>query len=465
MSSIRRFALLFVLLGSLLPGLARAEDLGRLGIVGRTLFGPTQSGSAAVGLDIEVVWTAFVSEASSETLDLSTDVEIRVGNYSETRTVRVLANPGAGVCSEDNYGQPCGTGLVDDQTVELICLGDGVVHGQFPWITTKFPAVPTSMFEPGDQIFVTLTPAAGAEPELDTSDDFVVETTASPTFYDRSFSSVELKPVAGIPDTYDIVVEYRQAFNTSIPPLDLRTDIVMEQGGKTTVFETWCGPWLIAPSSGCGDACVEQTCAVISCGGETVAKMFCQPVENAWGQFSCACISEPIQYTIPSVQLKADDCLVLSLAAPAGAMSDPAGLDHDQWVVCSNEAQSATYGKGKAGTLGVPTLDSIAQPVPGQMVGIKMKEALPGASPILLLGFEPIELPFDDGLLLVNPVSVIFLATPVAGDGSLTLKWQMEANPDLCGVGAYYQVMFMDAGAAGPLHLAMTNGLNHVFGW
>lgn len=463
MSLFRRFALLSVLVATLLPGLARGEDGVPSGPGGRILFGPIDDGAVGAGLDLEVVWTAFVAEPTSTTLDFSTDVHIRVGDYSETRTVRVLANPGAGVCSDNNYGQSCGTGLVDDQIVELTCLADG--QCQFPWITTEFPAVPTSMFEPGDQIFVTLSPSVGAEPELDTSDDFIVETAGEPIFFDRFFSSVDLQPVPGAVDTYDIVVEYRQAFNTSIPPLDLRTDIVLEQNGKSIVFEPWCGPWVIDPSSGCGDACFGQTCATIICGSQTIAKLTCQAIENAWGQFACACVSEPLKYTIPSVQLKTDDCLVLSLAAPAGALSDPNGLNKDQWVVCGSQAKSETYGKGKAGTHGVPTLDTIGQPIPGQVVGIRMKEALPGAGPILLLGFDQIEVPFDEGRLLVDPVSVNFLATPVAGDGTLALEWLMGANPGLCGVSVNYQVMFIDAGAAGPLNLAMTNGLNHVFGW
>ncbi len=459
----RRLALSSILLGGLLPGLARAEDACFCG--GRILFGPTDDAQIGAGLDLEIVWTAFLTEPTSTVLDFSTDVLVEVGSYSETRTVRVLVNPGAGVCSDSNFGQSCGTGMVDDQTVELICLAEGDGYCQFPWITTEFPPVPSSMFNPGDEIKVSLKPTAGAEPEIDTSDDFVVATAGSPIFYDRSFRSVDLEPVPGALDTYDIVVEYQLAYNTGIPPLDLRTDIVMEHNGQTTVFEPWCGPWLIDPSSVCGEACFDQTCAVISCGGQTVAKMSCQPVENAWGLFPCACVSESIQYRIPSVQLNTGDPIVLSLGAPAGAMPDPEGLDDDQWFICSNEALSATYGEGKAGTLGVPTLDTIAPPIPGQIVGIEMKEALPGADPILLLGSEPLDLPLDGGQLLVNPVSVLFLSTPVAADGTLPLQWQAGPNPGLCGVAVYYQVMFIDPGAAGSFNLAMTNGLNHVFGW
>ncbi|MEM7307325.1 MAG: hypothetical protein AAF682_11675 [Planctomycetota bacterium] len=467
MLSVRHLVLSSLLLGSLLPGVASAEDGIPTPPWGRLVSGLTDKTTLGSGLELEVVWTAFVGDPTSNILDLSTEVLVEVGGYSETKTVRVLVDPGAGVCSDQGYGMPCGSGSVDDQDVELICLADGQGDGycQLPWITTTFPVVPESMFTPGDPIKVTLIPATGSQPELDTTDDFVSATSGDPIFYDRFFSSVELEPVPGTPNTYDIVVEYQVAYNTPLPPIDLRTDIVMEQNGEAKVFETWCGPWLLDPSSTCGSACFGQSCATIICGGQTVAKLSCQSVENDWGQFPCVCASEPIQYRIPSVQLSADGPILLSLEAPAGAMPDPEGLDQDEWILCSNEALELPYGNGKAGTAGVPTLDSIAPPIPGQMVGLQMKEALPGADPFLLVGFDRLDVPFDGGTLLVDPVLVLPLSTSVAPDGTLTLEWLAGPDPSQCGVAVSYQVMFLDPGAGGALNLAMTNGVTHVFGW
>ncbi|MEM7307324.1 MAG: hypothetical protein AAF682_11670 [Planctomycetota bacterium] len=284
MLSVRRLVLSSVLLGSLLPGLASAEDSAPRPPWDRIVFGLTDDCSIGIGLDIEVVWTASVGEPTANGLDLSTEILVEVGGYSETKTVRVLVDPGAGVCSEQNYGMPCGTGSVDDQDVELTCLADSNGNGfcQLPWITTKFPVVPESMFTPGDPIKVTLLPAAGSLPELDTTDDFVAATSGSPIFYDRSFSSVELEPLAWPPNTYDIVVEYQLAYNTGLPPMDLRTDIVMEQNGEAKVFETWCGPWLLDASSACGTACFGQSCATLSCGGQTVSKLSCDLARVWW---------------------------------------------------------------------------------------------------------------------------------------------------------------------------------------
>jgi hypothetical protein len=446
---------------SLLAGFAQAED--GISFSDRITFGPTADSTIGAGMELEVVWTAALSEPTSTTLDFSTDIHVKVGDYYAVETVRVFADPGAGFNPDGTFGGPCGTGSVDGVDVELIDLSEGSAdYCQFPWIKTSFPVVPMEMFDENDVIEVRLVPTHGSEPEADTSNDFAMSPVGD-AFYDRAFDSVDLVPVPGTQDLFDIVVEYKLAYNTNIPPEDLRTDIVMNHNGQTLVYQPWGGPWLTSPVSNCGD-CSNQTCAVIKSGGETVATLTCQSYENAWGQFDCACVSEPIQFTIPSVQVKDGDEIELSLTHAPGAMPELSGLDQDTWLVCSNEAQSSTYGQGKAGTFGVPTLDSIAPPVLGQQTGIQMKEALPGATPVLFFGFTSVEIPFGGGRLLVDPDLVLFLPAPIAADGSFALPWLMPADPTLCGVSVFYQMMFMDPGAAGPLHAAMTNGLNHVIG-
>ncbi|MCB9898687.1 MAG: hypothetical protein H6825_11845 [Planctomycetes bacterium] len=447
---------------SLLTGLAQAED-GLPTMPDRLLFGPTADSASGVGLQIEVVWTASLAEPTSTTLDLSTDIYVHVGDYSAVQTVRVFADPGAGFDPDGTFGGPCGTGSVDGVDVGLIDLSQGAgVHCQFPWIKTSFPVVPQGMFDENDVIEVRLVPTPGAVLEFDTSNDSVVESVGD-AFYDRTFDSVELVPVPGTQDVFDIVVEYKLAYDTGIPPEDLRTDIVMEHDGKTLVFPAWDGPWQITPFAH-GEDFLGETCAVIKSGGETVTTLTGQPYQNAWGAFDCACVSEPIRFTIPSVQVKDGDELALFLTHAPGALPEPSGLDQDTWIVCSSKAWSSTYGQGKAGTFGVPALDSIALPVLGQPSGILMKEALPGATPVLFLGFKPLDVPFGGGRLLVDPVQVLVLPVAIAADGTLALPWILPADPTLCGASVFFQIMFMDPGAAGPLHAAMTNGLNQVFG-
>ncbi len=458
----RKFAVSAALTCLLLPGLARGEDASPVG--GQILFGSTDDCSIGVGLNIDVIWTVAIVEPGATVRDFSTEIHVQVGDYSETKTVRVFANPGAGFCPNGNFGDSCGTGSIDGREVALLSLSKEGDYSQFPWITTSFPVVPEDMFDENDQIEVTVTPAPGSEPDEDMSDNFVAQPIGGPIFYDRSFRSVELEPVPGTQNLFDLVVEYQLAYNTIMPPLDFRTDIVMNLNGQNIVFEPWCGPWLIDASSVCGQQCFNETCAVIKCDGQTVATLTCQSYENAWGQFGCACVSGAIRYTIPSIQLRDSDRLELSLAAAPGAMPDPEGLDQDSVVVCSDQAESLPYGEGKAGTHGMPTLDSTALPLLGQVSGILMKEALPGARSVLFYGFQPLDAPFDGGRLLVDPAGVFFVPTPVAADGTLTLERFLPANPSLCGVSLFYQLMFRDPGVATG-RLAMTNGLERVLGF
>ena len=462
MLSIRRIALAALLACSVAPA-ALAEDgfdpWNRL--VYGTGVGPTTGPN---GLEIQVAWTVELGEPTSTALDLSTDVMVRIGNNVVSKTVKVFADPGSGFCSGSNCAASCGTGSMDGQSMTLLCLPDGSDCGcRFPTITTSVP-VPPGGYGPSDTIQVLLMPAAGAKPEIDTTDDLVAEPFKQPIFWDRSIRSAVLKPIAGTADMYDVEVEYQLAYNTTTPPQDLRANIEMNHNGETQVFEPWCGPWLMAPSSICGQSCFDETCATIKCNGQTVATLKCQSYENAWGQFGCVCASSPIKYTIPSVKLKSGDSLSLSLKPAPGALPELPGLDDDGLVLCSSPALSLPYGQGKAGTNGVPALGSSALPVLGQVSGIKMKDALPGALPILFIGVAPLNAPFDGGLLLVDPKLVAFLPAPVQADGTLTLQALMPADPNLCGVSLYFQMMFQDSGATGFYRLAMTNGLQRIFG-
>ncbi|MFG0318043.1 MAG: hypothetical protein ACF8XB_12275 [Planctomycetota bacterium JB042] len=463
MFSIRRFALPLVAACSLVPGLARGEDTfvpWNRAVQGLAVA-PTGDGKT---LEVRVIWSAELGAPTEKALDLSTDVLVRVGNKVVTTTIPVFAHPGAGFCSDSNCGGSCGTGSVSGKDLTLLCLPDGGGCGcEFPPITTTVP-VPPGEHGPSDIVQVVLTPSAGAKPEVFPNDDVLAEPFQAPIFWDRALRDVVLKPVPGVADTYDVEVEYQVAYNGAMPPQDLRTDIVMNHNGQTFVFEPWCGPWLAAPSSICGQNCISDTCAVIKCNGQTVATLSCQSYENDWGQFGCTCASSPLMVTIPSVKLKAGDQLELSLVAAAGAIPELDGLEKDHWVLCSSPAQSLPYGQGKKGTLGVPTLGSSAPPVLGQVSGIKMKEALPGAMPILFVGVKPLDAKFDGGRLLVDPAFVAFLPVPVAADGTLTLQGPAPADPNLCGISLYFQVMFQDSGASGFYHLAMTNGLQRIFG-
>lgn len=141
---------------------------------------------------------------------------------------------------------------------------------------------------------------------------------------------------------------------------------------------------------------------------------------------------------------------------------------NEGWVVvfdpvCPTGA-NAIYGSGKPGTAGLPLLQATSLPVMGMDSPVQLVNALPGALPYLVLGTAPAALPFDGGSLLVSPLLVLPVPVPVAPDGTLTLHGVLPNDPALCGFHLYHQALFADPGAAGFLHLALTNGLQRTIG-
>lgn len=131
---------------------------------------------------------------------------------------------------------------------------------------------------------------------------------------------------------------------------------------------------------------------------------------------------------------------------------------------CTAKAANASYGAGKAGTLGVPVLTALDLPVVGAVGSIRLAQALPGALPTLVLGASSASVSFDKGTLLVAPALVMPLPFKVAADGTLTLAGLIPDDPSLCGISLYHQMLIPDPKAAGPYHLAMSNGLQRTLG-
>ena len=144
--------------------------------------------------------------------------------------------------------------------------------------------------------------------------------------------------------------------------------------------------------------------------------------------------------------------------------NDPTGYTIDFVVECSSPAASAPYGAGKPGTVGVPTLSSTQLPVIGVGGDLVVGNGLPSAAPVILfVGFAAAALPFDGGTLLTVPVLTLNLP-PLSPAGTLTLPFPLPADPSLCGVSTFMQVIFVDPGAGGFYQTAQTNGLQLTFG-
>ncbi len=126
-------------------------------------------------------------------------------------------------------------------------------------------------------------------------------------------------------------------------------------------------------------------------------------------------------------------------------------------------AFNASYGSGKAGTKGVPTLTSSQLPSLGATSSITLGNGKPGAAPLLFVGLNSSNQSFDGGKLLVQPQLILTLPV-IPQNGTLSIAGTLPADPTLCGVTIYHQMMFADAGASGPYHTAQTAGLARTLG-
>ena len=132
--------------------------------------------------------------------------------------------------------------------------------------------------------------------------------------------------------------------------------------------------------------------------------------------------------------------------------------------VCGAQASNTTYGAGKPGTSGVPLLVALDLPVLGTTSTVMIKNARPGALPLLILGFAPTNVPWDGGTLLASLNLIIDIPVGIFPDGTLPLIGALPVDPTLCGVSLYHQVLIPDPGATGFYGMAMTPGLKRTFG-
>jgi hypothetical protein len=111
------------------------------------------------------------------------------------------------------------------------------------------------------------------------------------------------------------------------------------------------------------------------------------------------------------------------------------------------QAQALSYGAGKPGQAGVPTLTAGA-PVLGTAFPVAFANALPNAPTLLLLGDTPIAVPFDGGTLLVAAFTGATIPTDATGQFGFSIP--LPDEPALRGFSFYMQAWVPnDPGAAG----------------
>jgi Tol biopolymer transport system component len=120
------------------------------------------------------------------------------------------------------------------------------------------------------------------------------------------------------------------------------------------------------------------------------------------------------------------------------------------------DASWRNYGAGFAGTLGVPTITSSANPVFGTSLSVAIGNSLGSATPgIVLAGVNPASIPTGRGGTILVAASLFVPMTIAPAGDSLPLS--IPNDPALCGVSAFVQAIEVDAGAQ--FGLAFTAGL------
>lgn len=132
---------------------------------------------------------------------------------------------------------------------------------------------------------------------------------------------------------------------------------------------------------------------------------------------------------------------------------------------CGTQTASASkYGNGKPGSTGVPVLDTFGAPRLGKQLVLGVTSATPSAGPVVLfVGAQPASIAFDGGTLHVLPILTLVLPA-IGPTGVLLLPIGLPADPALCGIDLRLQAGYVDAGASGFYHLALTNGAHWTLG-
>lgn len=131
---------------------------------------------------------------------------------------------------------------------------------------------------------------------------------------------------------------------------------------------------------------------------------------------------------------------------------------------CVGVASTSTFGVGKAGSLGVPTLDATALPFLGRVARLTVRNGYPGGPAYFVLGAVPMNITLPPiGTILVNPVgAILFFGATFDGNGASSTPVPIPNDAALCGATLHVQDFHFDPGAAG--RMAHTARLTWVLG-
>jgi FG-GAP repeat protein len=132
----------------------------------------------------------------------------------------------------------------------------------------------------------------------------------------------------------------------------------------------------------------------------------------------------------------------------------------ETWITAV--AKWNNYGKGWAGTSGVPAFIPLSDPIVGKTLKISLdNSAGVSTAAILVIGLDKASIPTGKGgTLLVDPLLFESLTLPAGG---LTLSGKVPDDPTLYGLDLYLQALELDAGAS--KGISFTRGLDLFFGF
>lgn len=124
-------------------------------------------------------------------------------------------------------------------------------------------------------------------------------------------------------------------------------------------------------------------------------------------------------------------------------------------------ASWSNYGTGLAGTLGVPSFTSSANPVHNASITLNASNSLGSATNgLLIIGFAADSTPYLGGTLLASQQLLVAVPVPKAG---LVLPVTVPGASDICtGTAAYAQILERDSGAR--FGVSFSRGLQLIIG-
>lgn len=293
----------------------------------------TRPGSTPGTVIVTVFWEGLVGP-STATQDLTTNVELSVDGSYRNDLDAIALSVGASDCSISGgcAGSTCGSWNDGLSIGEGTCRDTSITPGTTEcacgyWFATEFPEEP---IDPGDEIEVVLSPAAGALPDSNTSDDVLSHVFDGETVAPNR-RIAELSRSDDSAGGTDIHLEIVLERGPSAIPLDLsfRVQVFGDNSpgsAEIDFVEVASGGDALTSCDGptaCGtppDGCALWTIAQVPVGGTCIFSP---------SQQNCLCATVLV-YDLDAVPIDPDEGITVTLMPVPGALPELPGFPDDE---------------------------------------------------------------------------------------------------------------------------------------